>query len=663
MAFESFTQNLLRYSNIGYVSKAIYGYSIEAAIFALIFAVSSLLCKLIGNLITKQHVKKPRGSHEAETLLLLPEDEDSEIFQESSQREFPTKELKIILKGKTHKKSFLGKLFLLAALVTKIFCFLCLAIIPSVLSSVNLISVPLSMLITFILFLPFDFFAIKEACPEDGKKFLKEKDWKDFPSNQPLFIKEAKLSYKLYPGFSTFIMTFSVFYSVVVPLLTAKSCLAYYEPQLGASFGAYDISTAFFRWLTLPQVCPEGRICHIYSTLAEDGSSSIILNVHTGLDVTNLQAAYDTHSNVQSNSALALSKEGVSIRMDVDSKGSRYIHSIYLDNLSPKTDYYVEFLHNGKVLGSANFATLPSDDMESNIVMAVGGDSGGTEKAVSFIRELANHKPDVILVGGDIVYDNGDFSCYYCWDYYLSQFDELNKKLGKLIPLILAIGNHDIGQTHFQFLGVDPYKNYFFLYFPQHTKLNNTIRQIPLPEERLSYFYHRIGNSLHVSLDSDYIAKHNEDQLTWLKATVNKYPTAAKFANYHLPIFPACFFHPKDNGFDPRTYTWVPIFEENRFISVFENHIHLFKRTFPLKMTKSGGPGVVYIGDGAWGVNPEGCYERDPNRNITGIFAELGNMNHIWIVNITKETVEYRAINTQGKVFDTYSQNINDYIL
>jgi len=503
---------------------------------------------------------------------------------------------------------------------------------------------------------------MRSFCPRELKNLVKVKRFKNFRQSRPQLFKELYCSFKLEPVRCYSIFALVVLYTISVPLMTQKSCLAYYEPKTGTAYGAFYISTAFSRWISLPQICPDGKICHIYSTLAEDASTSVILNVHTGLDVTTLEANYDTRSEYEANNkVLAMKQTGLDLKIDLDSTGSRYMHSIFLNNLTPATDYYVQFVYNGKVLGDANFTTFPSEEMEKDIVMVVGGDSSGNEIATAFIKDLRNYNPDVILVGGDIVYDNGDQDCYYCWYYYLDQFDALNKHRGKLIPLILAFGNHDVGLDDGQLLGVDPYQNNLMLFFPQHSNFDVKNPRAPLPENRKSYFYKKIGNMLHMSLDTGYLTEYNGKQLQWLQNTAKQFPTLAKFANYHVPIIPACFYNPHAYGEDPRMESWVPVFEENNFMGVFENHVHLFKRTKPLRFGGEEGPGVVYIGDGAWGINPEDCYNDDPNRNITGVFAKMGNMNHIWILKISKDTVEYNALNKDGAIFDTYSQNIADY--
>lgn len=45
--------------------------------------------------------------------------------------------------------------------------------------------------------------------------------------------------------------------------------------------------------------------------------------------------------------------------------------------------------------------------------------------------------------------------------------------------------------------------------------------------------------------------------------------------------------------------------------SAFENHDHVYKRTYPLKNNQVVADGTIYLGDGAWGVLP---HYADPSR-------------------------------------------------
>ena len=59
---------------------------------------------------------------------------------------------------------------------------------------------------------------------------------------------------------------------------------------------------------------------------------------------------------------------------------------------------------------------------------------------------MATYNPDIIMLGGDIVYDNGFPTCYESWDSFYSAFDFYAfTPNNRIIPFILSVGNHDIG--------------------------------------------------------------------------------------------------------------------------------------------------------------------------------------------------------------------------
>lgn len=68
-----------------------------------------------------------------------------------------------------------------------------------------------------------------------------------------------------------------------------------------------------------------------------------------------------------------------------------------------------------------------------------------TAKAKRITKWIAAYDPDVIVIGGDLAYDNGMRTCYYSWDNFYYIFEDINKQLNRLVPLIMTIGNHDIG--------------------------------------------------------------------------------------------------------------------------------------------------------------------------------------------------------------------------
>lgn len=53
-----------------------------------------------------------------------------------------------------------------------------------------------------------------------------------------------------------------------------------------------------------------------------------------------------------------------------------------------------------------------------------GGDVAYNKAAERLVSKITLFKPDLILIGGDIAYDNGNIHCYYSWDLMLWEFEK-----------------------------------------------------------------------------------------------------------------------------------------------------------------------------------------------------------------------------------------------
>jgi len=305
------------------------------------------------------------------------------------------------------------------------------------------------------------------------------------------------------------------------------------------------------------------------------------------------------------------------------------------------------------------------------MIIAAGGDAGTSLNTRQITESLGNYSLDAIIIGGDVAYDNGIRSCYYSFDLFFNMFKPVNKKLGRLIPYITSIGNHDIGFNAFQDGQVDITQNLYYIFFPLHSKYDkegNILNEVPDLDERLPYNYHLVGNTVQICLDSGYMFKYDGVQKDFIKKVSEDFPNQIKMANFHVPMFPTCFNPLYDDvrTLDHPREHWAPLFNKYKFASVFENHVHLYKASFPLneKGEKTDEGGVLYFGDGNWGINPDVCYPHHANGNETGLLAAYSDVTHVWLINITKDTVSHYAINITGhqfdKSFDLKSKNYID---
>jgi hypothetical protein len=99
-------------------------------------------------------------------------------------------------------------------------------------------------------------------------------------------------------------------------------------------------------------------------------------------------------------------------------------------------------------------------------------------------------------------------TCYYSWDNFYAIFDQLNTKLNRLVPLIMSVGNHDVGFDSMATVQLDREPEeipLFFLYNPQHLSPDNK-NNIPDLQDRSTIHSHVIGPTVHLNLDSGYVS-------------------------------------------------------------------------------------------------------------------------------------------------------------
>lgn len=308
-----------------------------------------------------------------------------------------------------------------------------------------------------------------------------------------------------------------------------------------------------------------------------------------------------------------------------------------LQGLTPDTRY--EFvLSDGKTV--YQFNTLPST-LERSVKFVVGGDIYHDEVAtVETMNQIASAQdPDFALLGGDIAYSGSKFIFFKeegeRWIQFLkSWFKTMRRKDGSLIPLITAIGNHDVNGRYDQ----DPSRAFFYYFLlPTHS---------PIGFQVLDF-----GNFLSLwVMDSGHASSVDGMQTLWLEKTLlARIHTPFKVALYHVPAYPSARAYDNKRSSILRKY-WVPLFERFGMTVAFENHDHAYKRTHLIKEGKVADKGVLYMGDGAWGVE----YPRLPKTpEQLWYLATSAQKRHILLATLSKEEMTIQAIDSKGQIFDT----------
>lgn len=479
---------------------------------------------------------------------------------------------------------------------------------------------------------------------------------------------------------------FIVFYSVGASVALEGASKVWHEDTYGLFGNKY--TTRILRQWQLPTMCPPGPPCHVYATLPEDASTSVFITAQTSLTHPNVSICWQPSNS--SNSSLSCANSTRFELTDVEPKGQRYIHSAYIGNLTSDTLYDIQVVYfdsdmeklsekydfipmdyhhatGGYLAVIENYRTLPNNQSNKEITIVMGGDAGPNQIAAQIAQQAAAYKPDVIVVSGDVAYDNALRTAYYVYDGFLDLFKPVYKQKGWLVPLVLGAGNHDIGKDSMSQAVVNPddYAPLWYLMFPQHSIRavdGSLIPGVPNMTQRKTYFYNRVGNLLLVSLDAGYQESFSGPQLKWWKSVNDNHTGYAKFANYHNPIYWSSNCPTTNNVLDSAqvregmTY-WAPELDRSGYRSAWENHVHVFKRTFPIKGGLIDETGTIYLGDGVWGADPG----HSPLCNETGIMATFNAaVNQFWVVhvNTTNNTIVYSAVDNKGVMFDQATQKL-----
>lgn len=325
------------------------------------------------------------------------------------------------------------------------------------------------------------------------------------------------------------------------------------------------------------------------------------------------------------------------------------IHRAELTNLQPAKNYY---FRTGKDALTYKFQTMPAV-LDRPIRFVVGGDMYHDE--IEFVRETnvqaAKTGPLFALVGGDIAYA-ADKKVSYLPRWTQTWVDRLiGQKVdrwlgwliawkndmvtpdGRLIPMLPVIGNHD---TSGRFDQTPQNAPFFYALFAMPGKQGYNILDF--------------GNYMSiVLLDSGHTHSIGGRQTKWLASTLEeRQDVPHKFAIYHVPAFPSVRNINDEYCSSVRKH-WVPVFEKYGLTAAFEHHDHAYKRTYPIKNNRIDRSGVIYLGDGAWGVEkPRQARHVDQKWYL----ANFASARHFLNVVISNDKRHVTAISSQGHILD-----------
>jgi hypothetical protein len=259
-----------------------------------------------------------------------------------------------------------------------------------------------------------------------------------------------------------------------------------------------------------------------------------------------------------------------------------------LTGLTPGTEYSFRVDGHPRVY---RFRTMPAK-ATNTFTFVSGGDCGVNPHAIANNILAARQEPYFALVAGDLGYDNG--VSYRTALAFLNNYSRhMVDPQGRLIPLVTCIGNHEVKGGYGKQRAAATY------YFP----LFDTL----YPDT--SYAALDFGDYLSlVLLDTGHVAPIAGDQTVWLGRTLAaRQDRPHLIVANHVPAYPS--YRAPTSGLLPGAGTgegnrrhWCPLFERYNVDVVLEHHDHTFKRTHPLTDGRPDKNGVLYLGDGSWGM-------------------------------------------------------------
>jgi len=95
---------------------------------------------------------------------------------------------------------------------------------------------------------------------------------------------------------------------------------------------------------------------------------------------------------------------------------------------------------------------------------------------------------------------------------------------------------------------------------------------------------------------------------------------------------------------------WAPLFEQYGVRVSFENHDHTYKRTYPIRGESIAQDGVVYLGDGCWGVGERDVHDPDE----TWYLRRAESRRHVIIGTIQGTHQHFLVVDREGDILDEY---------
>jgi len=291
-------------------------------------------------------------------------------------------------------------------------------------------------------------------------------------------------------------------------------------------------------------------------------------------------------------------------------------HFARLTGLKPNTTYYFVIKDSEGISRRHSFRTLPNVPTERLAIISGGDSRNNREARLSANSLVAKIRPHFILFNGDMTAtDTGPE-----WALWLDDWQATIGSDGRLFPVVVARGNHELDNRSLQ-----------------------EIFDIPYPE---AYYALSFGGNLLRLVTLNTMAASGGDQKIWLeRELIGAKGFTWRFAQYHHAMRPHTLGKSER---DDLVQNWAPLFLHHQVQLALESDSHVAKWTYPIRVSREMGSsenfirdderGTVYVGEGCWGAPLRAS---DDNKKWT---RNSGSFNHFNLIYVDQDKVEVRAV-------------------
>ncbi len=438
----------------------------------------------------------------------------------------------------------------------------------------------------------------------------------------------------------------------------------------------------------------------------EPSATSLSLLWHT----TDVEASWSVEYSAKPNGDWKKTEAPTFKHIAVAGIAPHRVYGAVLTGLASGTTFYYRVLLNGKPVFSSE-GHAPRSAAQPFRFVTFGDIGAETPDQKLLAVQAYQSKPDLVIVPGDIVYENGLISEYRSkfWPIYnADKVDTAGAPLMRSIPFATVPGNHDVDNRN---IDQHPDGLAYFMYWDQ--PLNgplgaeggplfpalqaNEVNKKAFLEgtgsayPRMNNYSFNYGNVHWLMIDSDpYVDFTDKAIVDWVTqdlASAQAQGATWRFVVFHHPGFSSSIEH-----FEQQHMRLLsPIFEANKVDVVFSGHVHNYQRSFPLTFAPArkgtlmvGGKsnsvvrgrvvpglwtldksyngktvtkpnGIIYIVTGAGGqelYNPEQNDKPDSWQKFTNKF--ISSVHSLTVTDVDGNKLSIRQVAADGKEIDAF---------